>query len=839
MIPKFSDFNFKDKKELSNFILQNKVGEIVRCNESYDKLKQNETYTIVLKESDNKIKIESGIHQVNLENSFGDIFTLQGSLKKIREMFSDVPPEIPVIVESKQPEVNNEIIKEFIFHMPEPGPVGMRGERGTPGAKGEKGDRGDVGSQGEKGDRGDKGDTGLPGEKGDIGPQGEKGDNGDKGDRGDKGEKGDKGDKGERGEKGDIGPKGEKGDKGDDGKNGNNGKDGKNGKQGPRGVKGPRGEKGSAGPRGPKGEDGKNGKDGQPGKQGPVGPPGKQGPKGEKGNKGEQGDTKITKVLHPLQLNNKVLSIDSTFNTGKGYGGEGGGGPLRVYDDGVLISNQIETINFKDGFNITLNTPKQLSITATATGGSPISGAAGYWGSFWSTQDQIAVTAGNAYSITYNNTDPDSSGVSIVNNSKITFANAGAYSIIFSVQFVNTDNQIHDINVWLAKNGTAVADTDSKWSVVQRHGGTDGHALGTVNYVLKLNANDYLELYFKTTDTDLSIQTLPAEGGSPAIPSIILTATQVANTVAGPTGATGPTGDPGSIGPTGPTGDPGSIGPTGPTGERGATGEGTAGFDKNNRFLTTDFLESVFTNAILPFLWTSSGLSISAINRSFEYPEKFGVYRINYDGSGIQPRAVFGLNSVSTIAFKSGDNSIKKYFQTSIRPGGDLNYPFGPDSNLLCSMIEAGFYDNTGEWTGGYTAIRHTDAVCFQYGMPYQSGITLLEDDPEGAPGIFTEYPLYDAEKNFQCVTVAGTTFTKVDSGITYELNKWYDLKIEVIGASFAYFYIDDNLVTTITTNIPKDSQTTGANVGMFTKTDPYPHSLFIDYFTVGQETIT
>jgi hypothetical protein len=54
-------------------------------------------------------------------------------------------------------------------------------------------------------------------------------------------------------------------------------------------------------------------------------------------------------------------------------------------------------------------------------------------------------------------------------------------------------------------------------------------------------------LYFKTTDTDLSIQTLPAEGVSPAIPSVILTATQVANTVAGPTGATGEKGETGSI----------------------------------------------------------------------------------------------------------------------------------------------------------------------------------------------------------------------------------------------------------------------------------------------------
>ena len=169
-------------------------------------------------------------------------------------------------------------------------------------------------------------------------------------------------------------------------------------------------------------------------------------------------------------------------------------------------------------------------------------GALGYWGSFWSTQDQIAVTADTEYQITYNNTDPDSNGVSISNGSRINFANAGVYSIIYSVQFVNANNQIQDANIWLKKNGSNVADSDSKWSVVEKHGSVDGHAIGSVNYVLKLNAGDYLELAWQTTDPDLSIQYLPAVPPAPSIPSIILTATQVMYTQIGPTGPTGPTG---------------------------------------------------------------------------------------------------------------------------------------------------------------------------------------------------------------------------------------------------------------------------------------------------------
>jgi hypothetical protein len=84
--------------------------------------------------------------------------------------------------------------------------------------------------------------------------------------------------------------------------------------------------------------------------------------------------------------------------------------------------------------------------------------------------------------------------------------------------------------------------------------------LGTVNFVLNLAASDYIELYWATTDTDLSLQYIAAASPAPAIPSAILTATQVMYTQVGPTGATGLTGA------TGPTGLTGPSGPTGPAG---------------------------------------------------------------------------------------------------------------------------------------------------------------------------------------------------------------------------------------------------------------------------------
>ena len=157
------------------------------------------------------------------------------------------------------------------------------------------------------------------------------------------------------------------------------------------------------------------------------------------------------------------------------------------------------------------------------------------WGSFYDTTDQVAVAANTDYSIGINTTDPDSRGISIASGSRITFSRAGVYSITYSAQFTNSDAQIHDINVWLRKNDSGssgnVTASDSKFSIIARHGGVDGNVIGCVNYVLKLAANDYLELIWSTTNVAASLQSLPAATSGPAhpsVPCIIVTAVQVA-----------------------------------------------------------------------------------------------------------------------------------------------------------------------------------------------------------------------------------------------------------------------------------------------------------------------
>lgn len=208
-------------------------------------------------------------------------------------------------------------------------------------------------------------------------------------------------------------------------------------------------------------------------------------------------------------------------------------------------------------------------------------GALAYWGSFWDTTTQTVAAINTPQAITINTADAANNGVSIVSSSRVTFANAGVYSLTFSIQFTNTSTSNGSTQIWLKKNGTNLADTNSHYDVPDKQGSAYSSEVFTVNFVLELAASDYIQVFWQTATTSVSLETLAASGGYPRTPSIIFTAAQVMYTNLGPTGSVGPTGPTGSTGtsitgPTGPTGATGAAstvaGPTGPTGANGLVG---------------------------------------------------------------------------------------------------------------------------------------------------------------------------------------------------------------------------------------------------------------------------
>ncbi len=163
-----------------------------------------------------------------------------------------------------------------------------------------------------------------------------------------------------------------------------------------------------------------------------------------------------------------------------------------------------------------------------AIGHTGAGGALGYWGSFWSTNTQTNPSPAVIRTFTFNQFDSNNNGVSVISSSQITFANAGVYNIQFSAQLEKTDNGDDILEIWLSKNGTAITDTNTKITLT----GNSGKTVGAWNFLVNLNAGDYIELKWYSSDTAARIfaeeaVTSPVELARPAIPSIILTAQQV------------------------------------------------------------------------------------------------------------------------------------------------------------------------------------------------------------------------------------------------------------------------------------------------------------------------
>lgn len=150
---------------------------------------------------------------------------------------------------------------------------------------------------------------------------------------------------------------------------------------------------------------------------------------------------------------------------------------------------------------------------------------AGYYGNFYSNANQTNPIP-NAHNVmTYNNAI-GSNGVSIVANSQITVANAGQYNIQFSSQVTTTSGSDKELFIWLKVNGLNVAHSNTQIDI---QGGSK-KSFAAWNFFVELNAGDYAEIAWLTSDANMLLAFFPANVplNMPEIPSVILTVNQVA-----------------------------------------------------------------------------------------------------------------------------------------------------------------------------------------------------------------------------------------------------------------------------------------------------------------------
>ena len=141
------------------------------------------------------------------------------------------------------------------------------------------------------------------------------------------------------------------------------------------------------------------------------------------------------------------------------------------------------------------------------------------------TQTILQDTSG---SLTFNTTDL-ANGINIgVPSSKLVVTKTGVYNLQFSVQIALSAGAGGTAYLWLRKNGVNQTYTNTG---VYMQNANDKH-VAAWNFVLSLNAGDYLELIMWAQGADVSALTeTPTPGlggnGNVGVPSIIATLTQI------------------------------------------------------------------------------------------------------------------------------------------------------------------------------------------------------------------------------------------------------------------------------------------------------------------------
>jgi hypothetical protein len=188
-----------------------------------------------------------------------------------------------------------------------------------------------------------------------------------------------------------------------------------------------------------------------------------------------------------------------------------------VYLGTTIVQGTAEFRQGVDAFgDITLD---GVSITALLSGS-----AEKKLGTFYDTTNQSASAILTPYPMKLNTTDL-SNGVTITGpeQSQITVTNSGSYNLQFSAQVFDNGGSGDLIWIWFRKNGIDIPYSTTKMTT---KGGNDA-MVAAWNFVVDLDNNENIEIMWAVDDTSVKLLYEPALPFCPAIPSVIVTMTQI------------------------------------------------------------------------------------------------------------------------------------------------------------------------------------------------------------------------------------------------------------------------------------------------------------------------
>ena len=138
------------------------------------------------------------------------------------------------------------------------------------------------------------------------------------------------------------------------------------------------------------------------------------------------------------------------------------------------------------------------------------------YGAFKSTSNQSGFTVNSTY-ITSSPTVTENGGITVVNGTDFKVPSNGTYAMQFSVHLKKTQGTVNKtVNLWLRKNGTDIADTDTEITLFSNN----RINMTLFNFVETLNADDYIQLAFSVSDSNIILE------NTTGVPSVTFTIVQ-------------------------------------------------------------------------------------------------------------------------------------------------------------------------------------------------------------------------------------------------------------------------------------------------------------------------
>lgn len=124
---------------------------------------------------------------------------------------------------------------------------------------------------------------------------------------------------------------------------------------------------------------------------------------------------------------------------------------------------------------------------------------------FFSDGTQTNPVANTANIVTLGNTGP-TNGISVVNTSEVTVANAGIYTVMFTILIGKTSGGTDTVSFWLRYNGTDIPLSSQDLQLTN----TLAQVFTSGNFTLDMTAGSNVQLCWSSADITSSLTALPA-----------------------------------------------------------------------------------------------------------------------------------------------------------------------------------------------------------------------------------------------------------------------------------------------------------------------------------------